>query len=151
MYPYMNYVGEKPADVLTLDLYPKGTTSFTLYEDDGVTRDYQKGEFAETLITMSATAPAGEATTAPVTVKVAKAQGDYKGRYAERAYILDMRYAASPKTVTLNGQALPALSAEAYGAGQTGWYFDAADRTGRLKVQTAKLSTDSDQTIVVTP
>ena len=36
MYPDMNYVGEKPADVLTLDLYPYGNTSFNLYEDDGL-------------------------------------------------------------------------------------------------------------------
>ena len=49
MYPDMNYVGEKPADVLTLDLYPYGNTSFNLYEDDGLTRDYKKGEFACTL------------------------------------------------------------------------------------------------------
>lgn len=43
MYPDMNYVGEKPADVLTLDLYPYGNISFNLYEDDGLTRDYKKG------------------------------------------------------------------------------------------------------------
>lgn len=152
MYPAMNYVGEKPADVLTLDLYPKGNTSFTLYEDDALTRDYQKGEFAETQITMSASAASDDEAAAPaVTVKIAKAKGDYKGRYLERAYLLDMRYPSAPATVSLGGQPLPALSAEAYAAGQAGWYFDAADRTGRLKVQTAKLSTDSDQTVVVVP
>ena len=76
----MNYVGEKPADVLTLDLYPYGNTSFNLYEDDGLTRDYKKGEFARTLISVSS--PKGEKGT--ITVDIAKAKGDYKGRYQER-------------------------------------------------------------------
>ena len=69
MYPDMNYVGEKPADVLTLDLYPYGNTSFNLYEDDGLTRDYKKGEFARTLISVSS--PKGEKGT--ITVDIAKA------------------------------------------------------------------------------
>jgi len=93
----MNYVGEKPADVLTLDLYPYGNTSFNLYEDDGLTRDYKKGEFARTLISVSS--PKGEKGT--ITVDIAKAKGDYKGRYQERTYLLDVRSESSPSNVTV--------------------------------------------------
>ena len=101
MYPDMNYVGEKPADVLTLDLYPYGNTSFNLYEDDGLTRDYKKGEFACTLISVSS--PKGEKGT--ITVDIAKAKGDYKGRYQERTYLLDVRSESSPSNVTVAGKA----------------------------------------------
>ena len=105
----MNYVGEKPADVLTLDLYPYGNTSFNLYEDDGLTRDYKKGEFARTLISVSS--PKGEKGT--ITVDIAKAKGDYKGRYQERTYLLDVRSESSPSNVTVAGKPLSAISPEA--------------------------------------
>lgn len=49
MGPQINYADEKPLDPLTLDIYPKGTTSFTLYEDDGETREYiTKNAYSET-------------------------------------------------------------------------------------------------------
>lgn len=145
MYPEMNYIGEKPTDVLTLDLYPYGNTSFTLYEDDGLTRDYKKGEFAETLISVSA--PEGQK--GKVDVTIAKAKGDYKGRHQERTYILDTRYLQQPASVTVNGQALSAISEAQFKEGKAGWYYDAADRQGRVKVRTAPLSTNADQKIVI--
>lgn len=40
MGPDVNYADEAPLDPLTLDIYPKGKTSFTLFEDDGETREY---------------------------------------------------------------------------------------------------------------
>ena len=40
MGPDVQYADEKPLDPLTLDIYPSGTTSYTLYEDDGETRQY---------------------------------------------------------------------------------------------------------------
>lgn len=40
MGPEVDYADEKPLDPLTLDIYAKGESSFTLYEDDGQTREY---------------------------------------------------------------------------------------------------------------
>ncbi|THU31199.1 DUF4968 domain-containing protein [Niastella caeni] len=48
--PVMNYVGEKPVDAITLDIYPGATTEFELYEDDGKSLAYQEGEFTTTKI-----------------------------------------------------------------------------------------------------
>ena len=135
---------EKPADVLTLDLYPYGNTSFNLYEDDGLTRDYKKGEFARTLISVSS--PKGEKGT--ITVDIAKAKGDYKGRYQERTYLLDVRSESSPSNVTLAGKPLSAISPEAFNAGQ-----EAGTSMPRIvwkvKVRTNRLSTNQDQKIVI--
>lgn len=145
MYPDMNYVGEKPTDELTLEIYPYGNTSFNLYEDDCLTRDYEKGEFAQTLISVSA--PEGKP--GMVTVNIAKAKGDFKGRHMERTYIIDSRCAEAPKTVTVSGKSVAAISAADFKAGKAGWYFDASDRQGRLKIRTARLSTNADQQVVI--
>ena len=51
MMPTMRYVDEKPMNPLILDIYPEGSTLATLYEDDGVTRKYIKGDYCTTKIT----------------------------------------------------------------------------------------------------
>src|SRR5262249_46898146 len=46
------YVGEKPFDPVTFEIYPdeKGSASATLYEDDGVSPAYQRGVFRRTKV-----------------------------------------------------------------------------------------------------
>ena len=44
--------GSKPHDPMTLELYPEGNSSFSLYEDDGVTRQHELGYFSSVDITM---------------------------------------------------------------------------------------------------
>ena len=145
MYPDMNYVWEKPADVLTLDLYPYGKTSFDMYEDDGLTRDYKKGEFAKTLITMDA--PKDDKGNVAVTIGAAR--GDYKNRLKERTYVLDVRSASEPVSVKHDGTELVKISVAGFENGQTGWCFNPDDRKGRVKVRTAKVPTDKSQQIVI--
>jgi alpha-glucosidase len=54
MYPEMLYDREKPKDPLTFDVYPSGKSSFTLYEDDGLTQDYRAGMYTRTLVEVDA-------------------------------------------------------------------------------------------------
>jgi alpha-D-xyloside xylohydrolase len=49
--PDVQYIGEKPADPLTLHIFEGANGSFTLYEDDGLTFDYEHGAFTEIPIT----------------------------------------------------------------------------------------------------
>ena len=44
--PDLQYAAEKPADPIELRIYPGADGSFTLYEDEGDTYDYEKGTFA---------------------------------------------------------------------------------------------------------
>ncbi|HTV39133.1 MAG TPA: TIM-barrel domain-containing protein [Candidatus Sulfotelmatobacter sp.] len=44
--PEIQYTGEKPADPLTIYIYTGADGDFTLYEDDGLTYDYERGAFA---------------------------------------------------------------------------------------------------------
>lgn len=62
----------------------RGNNTFTLYEDDGVTNDYEKGVYAETPFTVSE-----DGTT--VTFTIEKAQGDVSVIPEKRKYVLKFR------------------------------------------------------------
>lgn len=143
MYPDMNFVGEKPVDVLTLQLWPSGKSSFNLYEDDGLTRDYLKGACVETKIEM-------EASNEQTVVTVGAAKGAFDKFCKERVYKFDIRATKAPATITLNGQALTASSSKAeLDKVEEGYFFDATDRGGRLMVKTHKLPTNKQTTLLI--
>jgi len=52
--PSLNYVGEKPADPITFNIYPEddGSASATLYEDDGLSPAYKTGAFRRTAVSV---------------------------------------------------------------------------------------------------
>ncbi len=146
MYPYMDYVGQKPADVLTLDLFPSArkATAFTLYEDDLLTRDHEKGAFAKTRIELQTDA---KGTTH---VRIHAADGSFEGLPTGRSYRCRLRLKGSPAGVSVNGEALPFVeSAAALEAAPQGCYYDAADHGGRLHVKTARLATNRDVDITI--
>jgi len=143
MYPAMNYDGEKKADSLTLDIYPYKTSSFNLYEDDGLTRDYRKGAFAKTLIEVTANNN--------IQVNIHAAVGNYNGKYLQRVYLLDVHQSTAPKKVFINGEQLKIYaSADNFNKAKTGCYFDAGDQKGIIHIKTNWLKTDRDQHIKIT-
>ncbi|MCX7708518.1 MAG: DUF5110 domain-containing protein [Clostridia bacterium] len=52
----MNYVGEKKANSLTLDIYTGNDGKYSLYEDDGVSYGYRDGKYSVTEIEQSSEA-----------------------------------------------------------------------------------------------
>lgn len=46
MGPAMEYTGQKPEDPIELRVYPGADADFTIYEDDGLTYDYEKDAYA---------------------------------------------------------------------------------------------------------
>jgi len=131
MYPEVLYDGEKPKDVLTLDLYPHGESSFTLYEDDGNTRQYQQGAFSQQLLRM-------READGTVEVDIAPVAGSYAGQEPRRSYALRMLTRQRPAAV-LAGHALPAYADRAaFDAAAEGWLHDPAERGGTLYVKTAR-------------
>ncbi|MFB7620670.1 TIM-barrel domain-containing protein [Kitasatospora sp. NPDC056181] len=133
MWPQMNYTGEKPVSTLTYDVYPRGNSSFNLYEDDGTTRAYQSGAFARQQVDV--TAPASG--TGDVTLAVGAATGSYSGKPASRGYEFTVHTAGAPTSVKVGAGTLTALGSKAaYDAASTGWYFDPADRAGVLWIKT---------------
>jgi len=53
VWPPLNYIGEKPVDSITFNIYPddSGSASGTLYEDDGLSPAYKTGAFRRTTLT----------------------------------------------------------------------------------------------------
>jgi alpha-glucosidase len=121
MGPAMQYTAEKPLSPLTLDIYPKGRSAFTLFEDDGQSLAYQQGNYVTT------TYHSAEAGTA-VTITI-DARNDHGGQYRPpaRDYILKVHNrSGNAHAVTLNGAALPGGSVEQLNAGNRCWAKDTA-------------------------
>jgi alpha-glucosidase len=132
MYPEMLFDGHKPKDRLTLDLYPDTQVSrFTLYEDDGLSRRYQQGEFSEQDIAMRLDG-------AVLNVDVAPVRGQYTGQLPQRGISLRVLSREAPRGVLLDGRPLPRLAdLAALEAANEGWLYVADERLGSLHVKSA--------------
>lgn len=88
-------------DELIVRVFAGGSSSFTLYEDDGETVAYQRGEVRSTTLEQ-------ESTDDGVTVTIAPSKGTYKGAIEKRANVVRLTTDGRPQCagVNLNGKAL---------------------------------------------
>ncbi|TDU89268.1 alpha-glucosidase (family GH31 glycosyl hydrolase) [Kribbella voronezhensis] len=130
------------ADRLTVDIYPQGKSSFSLYEDDRVTRDYKQAKSATQQLEVSApTAARGD-----ITVKIGASSGSYAGKPTTRPYELTVHTGTTPRTVSVDNKGLTKLvSKNAYLAASTGWYYE----NGVVLVKTAPISTARSATVLL--
>jgi alpha-glucosidase len=98
--PALNYVGEKPVDPITFNIYPddKGSASAQLYEDDGISPSYKTGEFRRTAVT----ARRGHRGT---TVSIGAAEGTYNPGARKFEFVLKSDGRDSKVTVADDGKA----------------------------------------------
>ena len=75
--PHLQYTGEKPADPITLHIYAGADGRFTLYEDDGLTYDYEHGGFATIPIVWD---------DARHTLAIGERKGKFRGMLKERTF-----------------------------------------------------------------
>jgi alpha-glucosidase len=93
----MSYVGERPADPLTLLIFPAaGQGDLTLYEDAGDGYDYQRGEYSRRLITCETSAD-------QILVRLDERKGSF---VPERKEVrLEIRgVSATPESVEVDGR-----------------------------------------------
>ena len=100
--PEMQYVGEKSWDDLEIRIYPGADGTFTLYEDEGDSYNYERGQYSEIRFTWDDSARR---------LTIAPRQGSYEGMLATRQFrliLVSPNAAAQPKTetVTYTGQEL---------------------------------------------
>jgi alpha-D-xyloside xylohydrolase len=105
--PDLQYTAEKAADPITLYVYAGADGAFTLYEDQGLTYDYQKGAFTEIALRW---------TDASRTLSIGARQGSFPEMLASRTFQVVLVSASkavgfsfSPtadKTVTYTGAAV---------------------------------------------
>ena len=116
MQPPMRYTGEKPVDPLIVNVWPLkpgAKSSYSVYEDSGVSVDYQRGVYACTPITA---AQDGDT----LRLEIGPVQGDYPGMPKTRGYELRLPADWPPVSVTVNG----APVAQAGPTGEGGWRFE---------------------------
>lgn len=93
MGPFLQYSSEKPADPLELRVYPGANGSFTLYEDEGDSYNYEKGKNATIPIFWN---------DAKHTLEIGKRKGEFPGMLKERTFnivwISENRGAGIPST-----------------------------------------------------
>ncbi|MEZ5029536.1 MAG: glycoside hydrolase family 31 protein [Ferruginibacter sp.] len=88
-----NHVSEIDEKVRLYELYPSGKSSFTQYDDDGLTEAYKYGAGATTLIECSQ-----ENDVASIRIHASK--GDFDGFVKQKTTILKVNLTAKPKSVT---------------------------------------------------
>ncbi|MBB3053386.1 alpha-glucosidase [Prauserella isguenensis] len=100
---------------LRLICVPDRDGRFTLYEDDGLTRDHERGAFRETEVRMSA----GER----VQVQLSR-RGEYRSS-VQRLLFDVVRPGRCPHRVDLDGERLPQfLHRGRFDAAEMGWHYD---------------------------
>ncbi|MNK00855.1 Alpha-xylosidase [compost metagenome] len=134
MQPEMLYSGEKAIDLITLDIFPHGASAYNLYEDDGLSLNYQKGSSALTRITAAQSANALELT-------IAKPKGSFKPTFHTYLAKVHWNLANQPKAVIENGEGLKQLNNKADLEKSPGWYYDTAARLLWVKSKNGNTAT----------
>jgi len=92
----MDYIDERIVDQLTLDIYPHGDSSFTIYDDDGVSLEYRNGVRSEMPVKSSVNGN-------NIHIAVSKRSGSFEGMPdALSGYI--RIHTQKPITVTVNSE-----------------------------------------------
>ncbi|HEV2215591.1 MAG TPA: TIM-barrel domain-containing protein [Terracidiphilus sp.] len=121
MQPPMDYTGQKPVDPLIVNIWPlkPGESShYSVYEDSGVSVEYQRGVFSRLPIRTTQTADT-------LKVEIGPVQGSFPGMLQARGYQLRLPADWPPASVTVSGIAI--LQAGVSGnnsTSKTGWSFE---------------------------
>ena len=144
MYQPMMFDWERPTDTLTLHVYPSDKSSFTMYEDDGLTREHRQGIYATTKFE-SSVSEAGE-----INFTLNAANGDFKGRLKERTYLIEIHTPINPIEITLCSKELKKVkNKESFLRSASGWYFDPTTQNGIIYIKITKVSTDVSNELVI--
>jgi len=96
----MQYRGEKPLDEITLYVFPdKQESSFDLYEDDGISYDYEKGKYTTNHITAKKTATTS-------IVEIGKTTGGFDTMVKNRTWNIIVNMATKPVSVSMDGTSI---------------------------------------------
>jgi alpha-glucosidase len=131
MQPAMAHTGEKPVDPLIVNVWPLApgeSSSYKVYEDSGVSVEYQRGVFARTPIKAAQTGDT-------LRVEIGPVEGSYPGMAQDRAYELHLPADWPPAAVIVNGAAVKHAGA----AGKGGWSFQGNTLTTDIPVPTSSV------------
>ena len=126
-----NNVKEMDKALRMYEIYPGGATSFTEYDDDGVTELYRAGKYTTTLIEQNCDAKGN------VTVTVNPTKGGFDGFVKEKTTIFKVNASAQPLKVAakVGGKSVKlaqATSIEEFNNGENVWFYDAQPNLNRF-------------------
>jgi len=140
MQPAMLHTGEKPVDPLIVNLWPLEpgrephepgpTSTYSVYEDSGVSVEYQRGVFARTPIQAT---QSGDT----LRVEIGPVDGNYPGMLKRRGYELRLPADWPPEAVIVNGKALKPVKPGEPG----GWTYEGNTLTTIVPVPAQSTST----------
>ncbi|MDE2050392.1 MAG: DUF5110 domain-containing protein, partial [Gammaproteobacteria bacterium] len=86
-------------DDLTVNIYGEGDGRFELYEDDGISLDYERGRYALTPMSYHTSAAGHRLVVGPTS-------GSYAGQEEKRAYGVRIHTASRPASISVDGKRL---------------------------------------------
>lgn len=133
------WIDPTKTDDLTLEIFPSDTVStFSLFEDDGVTTRYQSGELSKTMITTESNFSKNE-----IVVKISAMEGEFTGKPQQRVYTVVVNKMYDRPDVYFHGKL---VSAGVQGNKEIQYGYDATQ--GKLTIQVDK-STKKQEAIVI--
>jgi alpha-glucosidase (family GH31 glycosyl hydrolase) len=93
-----DYSNAKPLDTLILNVYGSGEGRFHLYEDDGVSLAYDKGEYAVTAVTYATNSNGLHH------LVIEPTQGAFQGQLQVRSYELHIHATDKPASISVDGR-----------------------------------------------
>lgn len=137
MAPDMDSSDERPVDPLTIEVFAGRAASFRLYEDDGISLDYEKQSFAWTPIayTPSTTGSGGEHS-----ITIGPTEGQYRGRVTARRYLIRIHGLLKPTRVMTGSQL---LTEKMRGDLGEGWQWYPAERITEIELVSPRRVTES--------
>lgn len=134
--PVMQYIGEKAVYPITFDIFPANLnkeTSFTLYEDDGESRDYEKDIYCKTKIT-------SKAAKEEILITIAARESKNFQPAGPRNFILKVHAQGKPKEIIIEDQKIKNVKSEVMGKNaeaefkKMNWSWNEAEKIISVKV-----------------
>jgi len=119
MQPVSSYIGKNLPDTLHIEIFPFENSSFELYEDDGVSLDYQKGIFSVTKIECIENAN-------NIMVIFHPSQSTFRADHKNYKIEIHMDKRPAKVSVQYNDHEL-SLPETAYESGKNGWEYNAGE------------------------
>lgn len=92
----LQYIDCKDPEKLNLEIFPEGESTYTFFEDDGVSCEYEEGKRAQTVICCKEDKDS-------VTVTVGPRTGSFSGMVKNRWYTVKVFAGKKPMSVTVDG------------------------------------------------
>ncbi len=135
MQPVPDFLDDHSSDTIMLAVYPdqNQNSRAVLYEDDGLSLDYQRGAFATTSFDQTMESTDGSVS---LTINIGASEGKYNGKSGHKLYICEIhRIEGPPGEVPSDNSPIPILeSNHALDIHDSGWVYDRSSRILFVKI-----------------